>query len=115
MLRASVIACAIAFAYVLAPDLTGKWDFAVVTENGTGTPVVTLKQEGEKLTGTYESSRMGIRAIEGTVRKDSVRFTLKGGEVELEFMGVIVDNDNLKGVVDFQGQGGATFTGKRQK
>lgn len=36
-------------------DLTGVWDFAVVTENGTGTPVVRITQEGTKLTGTYES------------------------------------------------------------
>lgn len=95
-------------------DLTGKWRFAVVTENGTGTPAVVLKQEGEKLTGTYESARMGVRTIEGTVKKDSLRFALKGGEVELTFVGVVVDKNNLRGMVDFGGQGGATFTGTRE-
>ena len=94
-------------------DLTGKWTFSVVTENGTGTPAVVLKQDGESLTGTYESSRMGTRFIAGFVKKDSIDFVLKGGETELRFMGHIVDKDNVKGVVDFGGQGGATFTGKR--
>ena len=99
----------------LLADVTGNWRFAVVTENGTGTPAVVLKQDGEKLTGTYESARMGVRNIEGTVKKDSIRFALKGGEVELAFIGVVVDKDNLSGVVDFGGQGGATFTAKREK
>jgi hypothetical protein len=95
-------------------DITGKWTFAVVTENGTGTPTVILKQEGEKLTGTYESARMGVRNLEGTVKNDSLRFALKGGEVELKFVGVVVDKDNLRGVLDMGGQGGASFTAVRQ-
>ncbi len=94
-------------------DLTGKWTFSVVTENGTGTPAVVLKQDGESLTGTYESSRMGTRFIAGFVKKDSIDFVLKGGETELRFMGHVVDKDHVNGVVDFGGQGGATFTGKR--
>jgi hypothetical protein len=97
----------------LLVDVTGKWTFAVVTENGTGTPTVVLKQEGEKLTGTYESARMGLRPIEGTVKKDSINFALKGGEVELRFIGIVVDKDNMKGNVDMAGQGSATFTGTR--
>lgn len=106
-------AIAVGAQQVLA-DVTGKWRFAVVTENGTGTPAVVLKQEGEKLTGTYESARMGVRNIEGTVKKDSLRFALKGGEVELTFVGVVVDKDNLRGTVDFGGAGGATFTATRE-
>ncbi|MEQ1692806.1 MAG: hypothetical protein ABMA00_16060 [Gemmatimonas sp.] len=109
----TVVTAATATAQHLLADVTGKWTFAVVTENGTGTPTVVLKQEGEKLTGTYESARMGLRPVEGTVTKDSINFALKGGEVELRFIGVIVDKDNMKGVVDLAGQGGATFTGTR--
>lgn len=109
----ALTAFAVGAQQVLA-DVTGKWRFAVVTENGTGTPAVVLKQEGEKLTGTYESARMGVRPLEGTVKKDSIRFALKGGEVELTFIGVIVDKDNLSGIVDLAGQGSASFTAKRE-
>lgn len=119
--RAAVTITAIALTAVtavaqhVATDLTGKWAFSVVTENGTGTPAVVLKQEGTTLTGTYESARMGLRAIVGSVKKDSLFFALKGGEVELNFAGVIVDADHLKGSVDLAGQGSATFTGTRSK
>lgn len=97
-------------------DLSGKWEFAVVTENGTGTPTVVLKQDGEKLTGTYESSRMGVREIEGTVKGTAVRFVLKGGgdgAPTLTFIGTVVDKDNLKGELDMGGMGSASFTGRR--
>lgn len=112
---ATALTAITAAAQNLQIDVTGKWSFAVVTENGTGTPAVVLKQEGEKLTGTYESARMGTRGIEGTVKKDSIRFVLTGGEVALQFVGVITDKDNMKGTVDLAGQGSATFTGTRAK
>jgi len=99
-------------------DLTGSWTFSVVTENGTGTPAVTMQQTGESLTGTYESRMLGPRAFAGTVKGDSVRFTLEANGpdgVALLFTGVIVSADSLRGVVDFGGMGGATFTGVRNK
>ena len=111
------LASTVALAAIIAPDLTGTWDFSVVTENGTGTPTVMLKQAGEKLTGTYESRMLGVRALEGTVKGDSVKFALAtSGEsnVVLTFYGVIVDANNLQGTVDFGGMGGASFTGVRQ-
>ena len=99
-------------------DLTGNWMFSVVTENGTGTPAVTMKQVGEKLTGTYESRMMGVRAFAGTVKGDSLSFTLEPNGpdgVALVFKGVVVSADSVRGLVDFGGMGGATFTGVRQK
>ena len=97
-------------------DVTGKWSFAVVTENGTGTPTVTFKQEGEKLSGTYESVRLGLRALEGTIKGDSIRFVLKGsadGMPDLTFAGILLDANNVKGTLEMGGMGSATFTGKR--
>lgn len=99
-------------------DATGKWAFSVVTENGTGTPTVTIKQDGEKLSGTYESARLGVRPLEGTRKGDAIRFVLKGsadGMPDLTFEGVMVDADNMKGTVDMGGMGSATFSGKRAR
>ena len=107
-----------AFAAVALHDVTGTCALEVVTENGTGTPTLKLKQEGTTLTGTYESRMMGVRALKGTVKGDSLMFDLAtSGEstVVLSFLGVIVDADHIKGAVDFAGQGGATFSGTRQK
>ncbi|HMS04078.1 MAG TPA: hypothetical protein PKE51_13935 [Gemmatimonadaceae bacterium] len=115
LLLASVAGTAAA---ALVHDLTGNWTFSVVTENGTGTPAVTLKQAGDKLTGTYESRMMGARAFNGAVKGDSVTLTLdpNGPDgVALVFKGLIVSPDTLRGLVDFGGMGGATFTGVRVK
>lgn len=92
-------------------DLSGKWAFEVVTENGTGNPTVTFKQEGEKLTGTYDSQRGGPRPLEGTVKGDKVTFTVKSG-VDLNFSGTVT-GDTMSGTADFSGQGSATFAAKR--
>ena len=99
-------------------NLAGTWDFAVVTENGTGTPVIVIKQEGTKITGTYESGRFGVRAISGAVSGDTLRFVLapaSEGGVALTYVGRIVTPDLVKGEVDFQGMGSATFTGTRRR
>jgi hypothetical protein len=108
-----------AVAAVAMHDLTGRWIFTVVTENGTGTPVVVLKQEGEKLTGTYESNALGSRSLEGSVKGDSMRFVLSGPpgneSVILTYMAAIVTADSLNGAVDFAGMGGASFTAVREK
>lgn len=112
-LSASIAAAAVAY-----HDLTGTWAFEVVTDNGTGTPTVKLKQDGLVLTGTYESRMMGTRALKGSVKGDSIMFNLAPGgdsQIVLTFAGVIVDADHLKGNVDFAGMGGAAFTGTRQK
>jgi hypothetical protein len=99
-----------------AIDLTGSWTFAVVTENGTGTPAVTFKQKGDSLSGTYESARMGLINFTGTVKGNAIAFTVNTtAGTSLDFKGTVVDADHIKGDVDFAGQGGATFTGERKK
>jgi hypothetical protein len=99
------------------PDVSGRWAFSVVTENGTGTPTVVLKQEGEKITGTYESPRLGVRQIEGTIKGREIRFVLSGGGTGdapvLTFTGVVVGSDEMKGDLEMGGMGSATFTAER--
>lgn len=115
---ATLAAATAATAATLLHDLTGKWAFAVVTENGTGYPTVTFKQEGEKLTGTYDSRTLGLRNFTGSVKGDSVVFALSGGSdasMVLTYSARIVTADSLNGMVDFAGQGGASFTATRIK
>lgn len=118
LLMLAVVTVSASAASVWLHDLTGSWTFSVVTENGTGTPAVMMKQDGEKLTGTYESRMLGPRAFAGTVKGDSVNFTLEANGpdgVALIFKGVVVSADSVRGIVDFGGMGGATFTGSRNK
>lgn len=109
------LASTAALAQVLAIDLTGTWTFSVVTENGTGTPTVTIKQQGDSLSGTYESGRMGIIPFTGSVKDSTFTFALNtGGGATLTFKGALVNANTVQGDVDFGGQGGATFTGERK-
>ncbi|MFP5354092.1 MAG: hypothetical protein ACLGIK_02915 [Gemmatimonadota bacterium] len=117
LLATLVLGASAAQAQQKGVDVTGKWAFAVVTENGTGYPTVVLKQEGEKVTGTYDSPRMGTRPLEGTIKGDTLRLEMKGGPEGMPafvFVGVLVDKDNMKGSLEMGGMGSAPFTGKRE-
>lgn len=112
------VTATVASAHAVWHDLTGNWTFSVVTENGTGLPAVTLKQDGDKLVGTYESRMMGQREFSGTISGDSIALTLAANGPDgmaLDFRGVVVDANTLRGLVDFGGMGGATFSAVRVK
>lgn len=115
----AVVAIAGSAGAALLHDLTGRWMLAVVTDNGTGYPVLEIKQEGNRISGSYSSNAMGTRTIQGTVRGDTLSFVLSasgmGEGVVLTYTAHIVTPDSLNGYVDFAGQGGAPFTGTRQK
>jgi hypothetical protein len=99
-------------------DLTGKWAFSVQTDGGTGTPTVTLKQDGEKLTGHYSSTTLGEADLTGTVKGQQIDFAftanLQGTSLEVKYTGTIENKDALKGTVDIGGLAQGTFTAKRQ-
>ena len=96
-------------------NIAGVWQFTVELEMGTGRPVVTFKQDGEKITGTYEG-RYGKSSLEGTVKEKSVEFTItvvaEGTTVTGVFSGVF-DDDRMRGEVEYEGAGGGTWTAVR--
>ena len=116
-----VTACLAVTAAQTAPakiDVTGIWAFEVQTENGTGTPQLTFKQEGEKLTGHYSSQFLGEAELSGTVKGQAIEFVVaanvQGNAIELSFVGTLESKDAMKGKVSFAGLGEGTFTGKRK-
>jgi hypothetical protein len=120
---AVIAAClgATAFARTQAPakiDVTGVWAFEVQTEAGTGTPTVTFKQEGEKLTGHYSSAFLGEAELAGSVKGSAIEFSVsanvQGNAVTLTFAGTVDDANSMKGKVSFAGMGEGTFTAKRK-
>ena len=60
-----------------AVNLTGKWTMSLEMEAMTATPALELKQDGEKVTGTYTSSRYGTFPIQGKIKDRAVEFTVK--------------------------------------
>ena len=121
MMVLSLVACAsIAMAGQAAKiDVTGKWVFTVQTDAGTGTPTVTLKQDGEKLTGHYSSETLGEADLTGTVKGADVKFSfsanLQGQAVPVAYTATVDGKDSMKGTIDIAGgMASGTFTAKKQ-
>jgi len=128
-LRAVLSATLLASAIALGPatlwaqadnkiDVTGKWVFNVTTDAGTGTPAVTLKQQGDSLTGHYSSQTLGEADLKGTVKDRKITFTfrieLQGTPLVVTYAGTVESNAAMKGTVDIGGAATGTFTAKRQ-
>ena len=118
----SLAAAAIVGATALAAqaakvDVTGKWLFAVETSAGSGTPTMTFKQEGEKLTGHY-TGQLGEADLTGTVKGQDVSFKFtvdaQGTMLDFVYTGTVESKDAMKGKVSIVGLGDGTFTAKRQ-
>jgi len=111
------LAAAIAGAQAAKVDLTGKWTFNVQTDVGSGTPTVTFKQDGDKLTGHY-SGQLGDVDLTGSVKGSDFSFSfsseLQGSKMDVTYKGTIESKDSLKGTLSMAGLGNGSFTAKRQ-
>lgn len=96
--------------------VAGEWNLTVETPNGTGTPTVIFKQDGENLTGTYKG-RMGDTALKGTITGNDIKFSVtispQGQDLVIQYSGA-VDGDTMKGKVKFGEMGEATWSGKKK-
>jgi hypothetical protein len=99
-------------------DVSGVWAFQIETGQGTGTPTVTFKQDGEKLTGTYSSQVLGEQQLTGSVKGTAITFsftaTMEGNSFTVTYSGT-VEKDTMKGKVNFGDIGEGTFTGKKKQ
>jgi streptogramin lyase len=115
---AVVALAAVGSAQAAKVDLTGKWLFSVQTEAGAGSPTVTMKQDGEKLTGHYTGQLGDLDFTTGSVKGNEFTFSfssdLQGTKVDVSYKGTIVNKDELKGTLSIVGLGEGTFTAKRQ-
>ena len=95
---------------------TGEWAFNVQTDQGGGTPTLTFKQEGEKLTGKY-AGQLGNADLTGTVKGNAIHFTftldVQGQQAPVTYDGTIEKN-TMKGKMDIGGMVNGTFTGTKK-
>lgn len=99
-------------------NVTGDWAFSVQTDQGSGSPAITFKQEGETLTGTY-SGLFGTAPLKGTIKGTAIEFSFEseaqGQRVDSVYKGT-VEKDEMKGTVAIAGgQLNGTFTATRKK
>jgi hypothetical protein len=97
-------------------DISGTWDFAVESPQGTMNLTSTFKQDGEKLTG-IQSSQMGEMALEGTIKGADIAFAIvldmQGQQMTITYTGK-VDGETMSGTIEFGSFGSATWTAKKQ-
>jgi hypothetical protein len=98
-------------------DLTGNWTFTVETSAGSGTPTITLKQDGDKVTGHY-SGQLGEADLTGALKGQELVFEftvdVQGMPLKCTYTGNVENKDSMKGTVNIAGLANGTFTAKRQ-
>jgi len=112
----------LAFAFLVASvaafaDPNGAWTCTVDSPQGPLDVVVTIKVDGDKLTGNV-SSAMGEAPIVGTAKGDDLTFTMNfdagGGAMVLTYK-MKVDGDKIAGTIDLAGQGEMKVSGTKNK
>ena len=97
-------------------NVTGEWAFNVTTDQGGGTPTITFKQDGEKLTGTYVGT-LGTADLTGTVKGNAITFNftvdVQGQQAPVTYKGA-VEKNTMKGSLDIAGMVNGTFTATKK-
>ena len=120
MLRVfSVIFAAALFLSVSAyaqGSVAGAWDLAINGPEGPVNAVATLKQDGEKVSGSIES-QAGTAEVSGTMKGKTLNmaFTVQtpNGPLDIKVTGE-VDGAAMKGTIDLAGMGMMEFTAKKK-
>jgi hypothetical protein len=117
MLKSILLLLCLSSASALAHDVSGKWEFDVQLDAGSGTPSFVFKQVGENLTGTY-SGLMGSAELTGSVKGDAIEFsfeaTLQDQKGKVVYKGKIASATQMKGEVDYAGLGKGTWTATKK-
>ncbi len=102
-----------------APNVAGKWTMTLEMTMGTGTPTLVLKQDGEKIAGSY-TGRYGTFPLEGILKERAIQFsvamTVEDQPVTMTFTGeVAADGQTMKGQATIAEIGDATWSAKKDK
>ena len=104
----------LAVGVLAATDISGTWDATVQTSAGNGTPTFVLKQDGDKLTGTY-SGTLGNAAVTGTVKGNDVTLEFDVSGTKVKYSGKIDSaGTKMEGSCDYGGQASGTFTATKK-
>jgi len=109
MKRKLLITCALllSFSAVFAyfADMNGTWKGTLAAPDGNEYPLnYTFKIDGDKLTGTGQSSQGSIELTEGKAKGDSLSFAIDVGGVKVLNTGkYFATGDSISLNVDYQG------------
>lgn len=102
-----------------AADISGTWIFSVDLDNGGhGDPTFVIKQEGEKLTGTYNGP-LGEYKVAGTVTDAKAvfgfDFTVDGQTGAATYTGTIESQTKMTGTVKFSNGPSGKWTATKKE
>ena len=101
---------------LFAADVSGKWDFAIELDAGSGNPTFEFQQKGETLSGTY-TGLLGTAKVNGTVKGANISFAFdaeySGEKLHVVYEGVVESPEKMKGTVKLGTVGSGTFTAKK--
>ena len=102
--------------FAQSTNVTGEWAFNVTTDQGAGTPTMTFKQDGEKLTGKYVG-QLGAADLTGTVKGNAIHFAftldVQGQQAPVTYDGT-VEKNTMAGKLDIGGMVTGTFTATKK-
>jgi hypothetical protein len=105
-----------------ALDVTGKWAIVLELSIGTSNPTLVLKQDADKITGTYTSSRYGDAKVTGKIDDKrvltfQVALSAEGTDVTMFFTGEVSADGQFipKGTVNIEGLGEGSWAAKKDK
>ncbi len=98
-----------------AANVTGTWNATVDLGGQGGSPTFVLKQDGEKLTGTYTGA-LGDAPLTGTLKGDKISFDFSVQDNKIHYEGTVNSaGDQMQGTCDYGGQASGTFTAKKSE
>ena len=94
-----------------AQEVTGRWQFTVELDVGSGAPTFAFTQAGEALTGTYLGT-FGRAEVTGTVIGRRIEFQFETQGTTATYRGRI-DGDTMQGTCNYDGIGAGVWEGVR--
>ena len=96
-------------------NIAGDWEMTITSPQGTRTTAISLKQEGEKISGMFKS-QAGELPVEGSITGNDLKlaFTInfQGQPMPITMSGT-VDGESIAGKADFGGLADGDFSAKR--
>ena len=84
-------------------NVAGPWNIKVGGDAGAADQKIDLKQDGNKLSGTFKGPRQS-GTVEGTINGNDIKFHVKAF-VPIDYVGT-VDGDSMKGTLSGRGKTG---------
>ena len=114
LVPASVVMLILVSFQVQKTNVSGTWNMTVETSQGSGNPVLVLKQINDSIiTGTY-TGQFGEAPLKGKVSGNKINFQISTPDLTIDYIGT-VEGSTMKGKVVFGSYGEGTFTGKMKE